>query len=352
MLIDYDSIETRKVNHMNNRKVLYSLRSVMGAAAMLLCVVCFAMIASTESHAATLTKFADAPSSNLVTDPDKYYAVQGTAFDTYSGIDGYTFAISKISSKNGAVKLTHYTQNSTGISQTKSVVYSKAQVGHANDATIYKKGNVTYLFVARGGKGNKTAAMIKLSDFNNGVAKVYPVKFKKLDTKSGKDLRGISYVGKKKVKVGKKKVKKDVFVVEVGRRMNLVYLKSLKGNKAVFVKVDSQRFSAPKIGSRECTAQGVTYHNGNLYIPWGDEGSGGNNKTGKVTSISYSKLFKGSKPNKAKKLTVIWSETRGNDFTPETVYFTNLNGKLPMFLSCNYGLDGGRDEINKSDQIF
>lgn len=335
---------------MSEKKVFFNYRYTVAMAAVLVLVVCFAMIGSVNSYAAILRKFADAPSSNVVIDKNKYYSAQGIAFDTYTGIDGYYFAISKLPAKNEAVKLTHYTQNPQGIDQEKSVIYSKAQVGHANDATIFMKGGEKYLFVVRGGKGKRTAVMIKLSEFNKGIAKVYPVKFKKLDNRSGKDLRGISYIGTRKVKVGKKKVRKDVFVVGVGRRVNLVYLKSFTGNKAVFVKVDSQRFAAPKIGSRECTAQGLTYHNGKLYMPWGDEGSKGRGKTGKVTAISCAKVFKGKKPNKAKKLQVVWSETRRTDYTPEAVYFQSLEGKQIMFLSANCG--GGGDEISRSDTVY
>ena len=341
---------------MRIKSSLCYLKNVIIGGMVLLLAVCFTGIFSVESHGAALTanfsKFVDAPSSNLTVDKAKYYAVQGTAYDTYTGKDGYTFAISKLASKKESVKLVHYTQGGSAIRQVKSVIYTKAQVGHANDATVYKKGSSKYIFVARGGKGNKTAAMIKLTDFNKGTAKVYPVQFNNLDSKSGTDLRGISYAGQKTVTIGKNKVKKDIFVVEVGRRVNMVYLKTLDSKKAVFVKLDSQRFSVPKIGSRECTAQGITYHRGNLYVTWGDEGKGGKNKTGKITCISYSTLFKGNKPDTAKSFTSTWTQTRKYEFTPEALYFTKLEGKLPMFLSCNYGLKDGRDEITKSKQVF
>jgi hypothetical protein len=300
----------------------------------------------------TFNKFADAPSSNVKVDPNKFYGAQGTAFDTYTGKDSYAFAISKLPAKKNAVKVTHYQHTSGGIKTVKSVVYSQAQLGHANDATIFKYGNQKYMFVARGGIGNKTAVMIRLSDFNKGKAKVYNVAFKKLDSRSGTDLRGITYVGIKTIKIGKKKVKRHLFIVEVGRRMNLVYLKSFKNNKAVFETIDSQRFQAPKIGSRECTAQGVTYHNGKVFVCWGDEGRGGTNSTGAITYIGYGALFKGNKPNVARNFARTWKKTESHEFTPESVYFTKLEGNAPMFMSCNTNVEDGRDYINRSTQKF
>ena len=279
-------------------------------------------------------RIAHMPSSNIVSDPEKFYGAQGTAFDTYTGKDGYAIAESKLSGYN-KLAIVHYQHSENGIVILKKVVYTKAMLDHANDATIYKQGGEKYLFVARGGHGNKTACMIKLSDYNKGIAKVYKVSFAKLDTKSGSDFRGITYVGKKKIRIGKKTVAKQMFVVEVGMRLNLVYLKKINGSGASFVTVDSQRFAAPKIGKRECTAQGVTYHHGQLYIPFGDEGKGGTKKTGKIARIGYAAAFKNTDTNKLVTLPYIWTRTPGGEYVPEAVYFTSLEGKGQLYLTTN-----------------
>lgn len=317
------------------------LRLLAHLSVIVLACTTFLPAAGTElSHAAgwlSFSKYSPAPRPTMLTtgiDKSKFYSGQGVAFDIYTGKDGYYFALSSDKKK---VAVTRFQQGSSPL-KTKSikrVTYSAKQLGHCNGATLYKKGNAKYLFVARGGTGNKTACMIKLSDFNKGKAKVYKVTFKKLDARSGTDLRGITYCGVRKVKVGKKKVKKPVFVVEVGRRMNMVYLSSLKSTSATFVKIDSQRFTAPKTGKREGTAQGVTYHNGYLYMAYGDEGKGGKSRIGYVDRVKMSTLFKGNKPNVAKKFTQHWKTTSSTEYVPEAIYFTSLNKKGRMYMTTN-----------------
>lgn len=316
---------------------------------------CNSYKASTMPAKAQFSFFADAPSSNIKSDPNKFYGAQGVAFDTYTGKDGYAIAISKLPSKKNGLVVKHYKHTGASatagaISVVKSVEYSEAQLGHANDATIYKKGSETYLLIAKGGLGNTTACMVKLSEYNKGKAKVYPVTLNKLDTGSGADLRGIAYVGNKKVTVGGKSVAKDVFIVIAGRRANLMYVKSIGASGMVLEKVDSQRFQAPKFGSRECTASGIAYHNGNVFFSWGDEK--GNNRGGKVTYISYTNLFKGSNPNTAVPLTEIWSKTANTDLTPEALYFTKLEGKAPLYMVYNTSISGGRDYIDVTKQTY
>ena len=321
----------------NNRLV----RLLASISIVALACTTFLPAAGTElSHAAgwlSFSKYSPAPRPTMLTtgiDTGKFYSGQGVAFDTFTGKDGYYFALSSDKKK---VAVTWFQQGTSPL-KTKSikrVTYSAKQLGHCNGATVYKKGSAKYLFVAKGGAGNKTACMIKLSDFNKGKAKVYKVTFKKLDARSGTDLRGITYCGVRKVKAGKKKVKKPVFVVEVGRRMNMVYLSSLKSTSATFVKVDSQRFAAPKTGKREGTAQGVTYHNGFLYMPYGDEGKGGNSRIGYVDRVKMSTLFKGNKPNVAKKFSQHWKITSSTEYVPEAIYFTSLNKKGRMYMTTN-----------------
>jgi len=341
--------------NMNNNNERFP-KEMLSRIVVMVFIACFSYLfcSSTVSAKALKLKFkkiADMPSSNIVIDPERYYGAQGTAFDTYTHKDGYAIAESRASGSK-KLAIVHYRHTEDGIETVKKVIYTAAQIGHANDATIFKKGKQKYMFVARGGKGNKTACMIKLSDFNKGVAKVYKVSFSKLDTRSGTDLRGITYVGKKKILIGKKKVAKQVFVVEVGRRLNLVYLKQIKNNKASFVAVDSQRFNAPKIGSRECTAQGVTYHNGHLYIPFGDEGKGGKMRTGKIGRVGFNDLFGETNSNKAVSLPYVWSKTKAGEFVPEAVYFTTLEGKGQMYMNTNERNasrpDEYRDSLNRT----
>lgn len=315
-------------------------------------VLAFGMCAEASfagSLGATFSKSGDLPGA--IQNSGKYYGTQGVAFDTYTGQDAYVITLSKSNAKNA--KLSHMKFVGGNWSIVKEVVYRNGVLGHANDATVYKKGNKGYIYIAKGGKGNKNACMVRLSDFDAGKAKVYKVKMPKLDRKSGKDLRGITYCGKMKVKVGKKNKKKDVFIIEAGRRLNKVYLKSVKKNVTTFAYVDSQRIKAPKYSGREGTANGIVYHNGSIYCVYGDEGKGGKNRTAMIEKISMKSLFKIKDRNKAKKFPSSWKKTYGEEFTPEGLFFTSLKGKGNLFMTCNGG--GGsvhNDFIYKTSQTY
>ena len=293
-----------------------------------------------KSMKLTLCKAGELPGA--FSNPDtEFYSSQGFAFDTFSGEDAYAVTLNNARTKG---KISHMKYENGKFIIEKELVYKKSQINHANDAAVFKKGNETYLFIAKGGDGNKTSCFIKISDFEKEKKKVYPVTFKKMCTASGSDLRGIAYAGKEG--------KKDIFLVEAGRRINKMQLVSI-GSKAVFKGIDNQRIQAPKTGKREGTANGITYHNGSIYAAYGDEdkGKGGKNKTAFIDSISMKKLFNNKNTNTAIKFPNSWKKTYTIKFTPESVFFTKLNRKGNLYMTCNGGQGSNhRDYIYKSKQ--
>mgnify|MGYP007102021529 CR=1 FL=1 len=215
-----------------------------------------------------------------------YLNTQGVAFDTYTKTDGYN--ITKGSDGNKGFSIVHFTMDAKGnITQRDSLIYPEKNIVHGNDATIYKSGNTKYLFFAVSG-GNETAAktttgkrtkigVIKLDDFNKGVAKVYGVKVKAVKgvklarTLSKAGLSGITYVGKKSVD----NKKRDVFVLKDGVAFYQSYITVAKSGAITFTIYNSARINKPQItlqGKKyDAATQGVTYHNGYLYLTYSGE---------------------------------------------------------------------------------
>ena len=83
-----------------------------------------------------------------------YLDTQGVAFDIYTKKDGYAFNRGTTSSTKNKFQLVHFTMNGTMITKKKYVKYAFKNVGHANDATIFRaKGNKYLLFAVSGGSG-------------------------------------------------------------------------------------------------------------------------------------------------------------------------------------------------------
>lgn len=254
----------------------------------------------------------------------KFYNTQGMAFDTFSEKDAY---VATLNTNERRVKISHMTYKKGKFKRKKSVIYSKRQLGHANDLAVYRTEKETYLFVAKGGDRNsKKACMIKVSDFKKKKKKVYKVSFNKLDRRGGSDLRGFTYVGNENGK--------EIFIVETGRTLNKVYLKSI-GNGAKFVYMDSQRLKAPKKGGREGTASGIVYHNGNIYCAYADEARGGKRRTAMVSKTNYKKFFKTKNRRKAVKFKSTYRKSFSNRFITEAVFFTTQEGDDNMYITCN-----------------
>ena len=288
-----------------------------------------------------------------------YLNCQGVAFDTYTKKDGYSF--NKSSTGGSYYELVHFTVDGDRITKLGKVRYAGKNVGHANDATIAKLGGKKYMFVAiSGGKelsskasnGKSTkVAVILMDDYNKGKSKVRACKLK---VNKGVDFRnrpvkkaafsGITYVGTKKV--GKKK--RPVFVLKDGLQFYAAYATVSKKGDVTLTLFDRARINKPKFSGSNVdpAAQGLTYHNKTLYIPY----SGENGKTtdikctNLVGKITYSKLFKGSPGASAKNLTVYQNKTTSYDGGKalekhifEAIFFKTLEGKDNMFVSVNRG---------------
>ena len=70
-------------------------------------------------------------------------------------------------------------------------------------------------------------------------------------------------------------------------------------------------------------------------MPYGDEGKGGKSRISYVDRVKMSTLFKGNKPNVAKKFTQHWKITSSTEYVPEAIYFTSLNKKGRMYMTIN-----------------
>lgn len=294
--------------------------------------------------------------NRALTEPG-YLNAQGVGFDTWTKKDGYAFTFG--TDGNTGCKLIHFTLDPTtgNTKQVKSVKYAVKNIGHANDATVYKKGSKKYLFVAiSGGKelatkttaGKKTKiAIIKLADFNKGKAKVYGCTVvAKKKVKLSKSIKkcafsGITYTGVRKVS-GKKV---PVFVLKDGRTFYAAYLKISKKGAFKLTIYDSARVEKPTISydgtTYPATTQGVTYHRNYLYLSYSGESNPAIHNSYLVSRISYSGLFKG-KYKTIKKMQVFSDRVDALPdcelarHIPEAIFFRNLNGSADcMYMSFN-----------------
>lgn len=341
-----------------------------------------------------------------VTVPD-YLNTQGCAFDTYTQEDGYNFTIDSTPSGDESIELVHFKMDAdSNIEQMGSLHYSKDNLGHANDATIYQQDNRKLLFVAITGgtvKSTKDSngntiklAFIDLAEYaaqeaganqiggedpaanddpdvnENPTAaegpdvneepaadvprttNVYGVAIntngvKMSNTLANSAFSGITYVGKKTISG----TARQVFVLKDGRTFYAAYLTMPNGNpKLTFF--DSARINKPVIKyngtTYAATTQGVTYHNGYLYLSY----SGEPNKmvlcNMLLGRISYADLFRdayGDLRNlqiRSKRITTRDGEALAKHI-PEALFFRTLNGAEHLYLSVNRGTtaDTGSD---------
>ena len=340
-----------------------------------LCAASFTLATVQPAHAAGFKPTLKQVSENRSISEPGFLNVQGAAFDTYSQTDGYSFTQA---AGNGNFRLIHFTMDANGnIEQVKSVAYKKKNVGHANDATVFKKGNKKYLFVAVSGgielsskaSNNKKAkvAMIDLAEYNKNKAKVYAVTVKaksgvSMSTSVAKaPLSGISYAGKRKV-AGKAR---QVFVLKSGGMLYAAYLTG-KNHKFKLTIFSSAHVNKPTIsyGGKKyaATFQGLTYHNGYIYLPMSGEETKALNTSFVIARVKYSTLFKntnnGTKPVKAFKnrVTKLSDGTTLAKHIPESIFFRKLDGKDNMYVSFNRGTTAAtasdNDAVLRSTQKY
>lgn len=303
-----------------------------------------------------------------------YLNTQGTAFDTYTKADGYSFAGGTDGGKN--YLLIHFKMNAAGqITQQKSLAYQEKNVGHANDATVFKYKNKKYLFVAvsdaknlpakaSNGKSTKVA-VIDLGEFAKNKTKVYACNIKvnkgvrMVNTGSALGFSGISYAGKQKVDG---KTKKDVFVLKDGRTFYAAYPTFAKGQFTlnIFARGQVEKPDITYKGKKyEPAFQGLTYHNGYIYLPFSGEKNKNTYNNTLIGRIKYSTLFAKSTPSKLQ----TWGKRYDKDekgsalakCIPEAIFFRTLEGKDKMCVSYNRATTGwppDNDMVLRSTQKF
>lgn len=307
-------------------------------------------VGSISTQAAKFAPTLKQASGNRSISVDGYLNVQGVGFDTYTKKDGYSFV--EGTDGNSNFKLVHFTMNANGaIKYANSLKYAKKNLGHANDATVYKQAGKKYLFVAISGgtefaskasNGKKTKiAVINLADYNKGNAKVYQCNIKvksgvrMIRTVAKSAFSGISYTGTRKVD-GKKR---PVFVLKDGLQIYAAYA-TLSGKTFTLTIFDRARVDKPTIkynGKKyESTFQGITYHNGYIYFPCSGETKKFLNNSFVIGRISYAKLFKGATKLQtcSKRITKCQGEALSCHI-PESIFFRTLNSKDNMYLSIN-----------------
>lgn len=289
---------------------------------------------------------------------------QGIAFDIYTKADGYAF--NKGTDGNSGFQLVHFKIDGNKITKKESVKYAEKNVGHANDATMFRSKENKYILVAvSGGKeftstttdGKKTKiAVIWLDEYNKKKATVRGCTLKTtVDLYRSIDdmkISGITYTGMRKVS-GKER---PVFVLKDQLQMYAAYFTINDKREITLTIFDSARFKKPTItGNYEAAAQGITYHNKFIYFPFSGEKQKATYNSMMVGRITYDKLFKGAwgpelplqvyrKTTTSGKVDVsgkIVSKTFAKNI-PEAIFFKNLNGTGRMYTSFNRALVDGK----------
>lgn len=311
-----------------------------------------------------------------------YLDTQGVAFDIYSKKDGYAFNKGTTSSTKNYFQLVHFTMNGTKITKKKYVKYASKNVGHANDATIFRaKGKKYLLFAVSGGTetASKTSdgktckvGVIWLDEYSKGKAKVRACNIKK---KSNVVMRssiaksrfsGITYTGMRKVD-GKER---PVFVLMDGVNFYAAYF-TVNDSRAITLTIfDRARIKKPYIrGKYEAATQGVTYHNKYMYIPYSGEKQKSTYKNMMIGRITYSKLFKGTyateKTLQVNRKTYSKAKVASGSkkvsknlakYIPEAIFFKNLNGTGLLYMAVNRGTTDSKasdvDIVVKSKQKY
>lgn len=302
-----------------------------------------------------------------------YRAMQGIGFDTYTGKDGYVFMQSdKNYDGEKTYKLSHFTMDEDGFcTKQKTVTYNRANVGHANDATVYQDANgVKWLIFAACGTfsednttkasdGSKvTLGAIKLSDYNAGKTTVYSCdvsalvrKFQEFDPQNKGNITGVTYKGKDYVD-GELR---SIFIVMNAKAMYEAYVTE-SGNKLTFKPTGVfGRINKPTLPSgTEADTQGIVYHNQYIYLT----GEGKDSKAAEmvVARISTEKLFHEGPQNEQKNMDVYKKNYKTSTVSKhgaEAAFFTSLNEKSNLYVGVNIQ-DNNKDadEIQRTSLRF
>jgi len=296
-----------------------------------------------------------------------YLNCQGIAFDVYTKKDGYAF--NQGTDGNKGFQLVHFNMTADGkITKKESLKYAVKNVGHANDAAIYMNGKgQKYMFVAISGGSEKKSvtsagydtkvAVIWMDEYSKKKVLVRgcSIKVKKGVTLSKKladcAFSGVAYAGLRNV-AGKKRA---TFVLKDGRTFYAAYLGLSAKRAATLTIFDSARVEKPMISYKgkkyEAATQGVTYHNGYLYLSYSGEKAKVTNQNMLITRIKYADLFKGTystvkkmQVNAKRYETATVSDYSGAQVKvnlakhiPEGIFFRTLNGTENLYISINRG---------------
>ena len=338
-------------------------------------------------YAAFAPHFEQIGPNRPVSVPD-YLNEQGCVFDTYTGRDGYNFAMDSVNEGKDGVEVVHFTLDGDDIEQVGSVHFASAGekpgvttklIGHANDGTIYmNEAGKKYLFVAISGGIEKSStdssgksiklAYIDLDELNRAeetgaTVAIHGVTIntngvKMSSTLAESKFSGITYTGLKDA------AGRDIFVLKDGRTFYAAYLTFPNGQPALTF-FDSARVTKPTFTlngkTYDAATQGITYHNGFIYLIYSGEAQKALWCHFKVARITYKDLFSETY-NDLRDLQVyenVITSAGGETLIkhiPEALFFTTLEGPDNIYLSVNRGtaaaVASDRDAIIKSTAQF
>lgn len=324
-------------------------KTTISAVLCLSLLVCSAFLFCGDAFSATWnTDFTKTAGASGI-EENGYPGLQGLAYDTYTGKDGYCFATNKNETK---VAIVHFSMGSDGwCYHEKTVSYKVNNLGHANDGTVFKddSGNKWLIVSVYGtvsdtnkavGTDGKTIklASIKLSEYSKGKAKVYGVTLSGIP--SDFKITGVTFAGHKMVS-GKKKA---VVIIFGGNKFYQTYAENSNGKLKLTKFGDRARITKPTFSDgKEPAYQGVAYHNKYLYIS--GEGKSAKPTTMMLARIRVEDLFAGGDSAEKKMETCQKTISKEGGTTlkknaPEAVFFTKLNGKSNLYISLNRKTSG------------
>ena len=322
---------------------------------------------------------------------------QGCVFDTYTGTDGYNFAMSD-GDGTGGVDVIHFTLVNDTISQVGSehILFNTAgnkpgdytrEIGHANDGTIYQREDgKKYMFVAISGGKEKSSTdsagkSIKLAYIDMGeyaayedyvvngmtvgdeppaLPKIYGVTIKTNGVKMSSTLAESKFSGV--ALTDKTRNGHPIVVLKDGRTFYATEL-TFSGNTPVLTFFDSARIVKPTIKhtdgkTYDASTQGITYHNNYLYVTYSGETNASLNTWMLIGRITYAHMFSDTYSDLRNLQTFkkqIAGQASNGTITkniPEALFFTNITGLGNLYISTNRGTNASSgsdcDAIYKS----
>lgn len=339
-----------------------SIPMILGVAVIAVCMV--AIIQGAFAGEKPWNVVFDKVSGHSALGQTSYRGIQGIGFDTYSGEDGYVFMEGEGDYKDFYM-LSHFKMEDSGFcTKVKAVKYAEANVGHANDATVYQDddGRKWLLFAPCGAYGddNTTKASdgtplslgaILLNGNGDPTATVYSCDVSALQGSFSSDgtnkgnITGVTYKGKDLVTIGDETRLMPIFIVMNAKAMYEAYA-TVSGNQFTFRPTGkSGRINKPFLPSGiEADTQGIVYHNNYIYIT--GEGKGTKAAELAVARISLDELFGGT-PTDYKDMEVFKKNMKTDSVTkhgPEAAFFTSLNDKSHLYIGVNRTVNDNDDD--------